>query len=287
MSPVWKHSVVTLAALLALSGSASAQVCGDADNNGQVSVTDGVQALRAAAGLPSSCTLGTCDVDGSSSITVTDGVNILRKAAALPITENCPGGGTDAQIESLLQSSLPLFGEMTKIGVGIGQSARAALEQQCDGGGSLFIDDQTGDIEFFDCTLGTLNYDGFFSFGANSFEFDITFTDLTTGATESLSGSLTQRQVGANFTISGFFDLTSDLGSFSVEFEELVTDQNGNFIGGSLAFSIEDAELPEVETIRMTFSPSNVAVVDVFLSDGSSLRFNFNLVTGELTPASS
>lgn len=282
MAPLGKHFVITLAALLALSGSASAQICGDADNNGQVSVTDGVQALRAAAGLPSSCTLATCDVDGNGSITVTDGVNILRKTAGLPISENCPGGDTSAQIEALLRSSLQVFGEMTKIGTG--QAARAAAEQQCDGGGSLFVDDQT--IDFFDCTLGTLNYDGSFAFGANSFEFDITITDLTTGASESLSGFLTERQAGANFVISGAFDFSSALGSFSVEFNQLVTDPNGNFIGGSLAFSVEDAELPEVEEIRMTFSPSNIAVVEVSLSDGSSLLFNFNVVTGELTPVS-
>ena len=64
--------------------SALAQLCGDADGNGTVTVTDGVNVLRAAADLPSSCTLQVCDVDDSGGITVTDGVNVLRVAAGLP-----------------------------------------------------------------------------------------------------------------------------------------------------------------------------------------------------------
>ena len=63
--------------------------CGDADANGAVTVTDGVQTLRAAAGLSSPCTLARCDVDGSGAITVTDGVQVLRGAAGLPLLGNC------------------------------------------------------------------------------------------------------------------------------------------------------------------------------------------------------
>ena len=76
---------------LATTASVSAQVCGDADGSGAVTVTDGVATLRSAAGLSSACTTATCDVDGSGSVTVSDGVNVLRKAAGIAITENCPG----------------------------------------------------------------------------------------------------------------------------------------------------------------------------------------------------
>lgn len=55
-------------------GNGGAAICGDADGNGDVTVTDGVQTLRAAAELPSTCTLPRCDVNGSGSITVSDGV---------------------------------------------------------------------------------------------------------------------------------------------------------------------------------------------------------------------
>jgi hypothetical protein len=64
-------------------------LCGDADGSGVVTVTDGVQVLRQAAGLSSVCTLAVCDVDHSGTITVTDGVNVLRAAAGLPAISAC------------------------------------------------------------------------------------------------------------------------------------------------------------------------------------------------------
>jgi hypothetical protein len=79
----------------------TSEVCGDADGNGRVTVTDGVQVLRAAAGLSSSCPEGgvgaavvgtaggACDVDGNGAISVTDGVNVLRLAAGLPVELRC------------------------------------------------------------------------------------------------------------------------------------------------------------------------------------------------------
>jgi hypothetical protein len=65
-------------------------LCGDADLSGTLTVTDGVQTLRAAADLSSSCTPARCDVDGSGTISVTDGVNVLRGAAGLTFTAACP-----------------------------------------------------------------------------------------------------------------------------------------------------------------------------------------------------
>lgn len=65
-------------------------LCGDADLNGTISVLDGVQTLRAAAELSSSCTPSRCDVDGNGTISVSDGVNVLRGAAGLSFTANCP-----------------------------------------------------------------------------------------------------------------------------------------------------------------------------------------------------
>ncbi len=78
-----------VALLTAVFGSAVfALECGDADGNGLVTVSDGVQALRAAAGL-GACTSTGCDVDGNGRVTVSDGVNVLRKAAGLLVLENC------------------------------------------------------------------------------------------------------------------------------------------------------------------------------------------------------
>lgn len=65
------------------------ETCGDADGSGEVTVTDGVQTLRAAAELSSTCTLARCDVNGSGSITVSDGVQVLRAAAGLSVDGTC------------------------------------------------------------------------------------------------------------------------------------------------------------------------------------------------------
>jgi hypothetical protein len=65
-------------------------VCGDADGSGSVTVTDGVQTLRAAAGLSSACTPARCDVNDSGDVTVTDGVQVLRAAAGLSGSLTCP-----------------------------------------------------------------------------------------------------------------------------------------------------------------------------------------------------
>lgn len=77
-------SILALASTFGLYEPAHAQVCGDADGNGTLTVTDGINVLRAAADLPSRCSFLICDVDGSGAITVTDGVNVLRGAAGLP-----------------------------------------------------------------------------------------------------------------------------------------------------------------------------------------------------------
>jgi hypothetical protein len=64
-------------------------VCGDATGDGEVTVTDGVQILRAAAFLPNTCSTNVCDADGNGTVTVTDAVNVLRVAAGLPASLVC------------------------------------------------------------------------------------------------------------------------------------------------------------------------------------------------------
>lgn len=64
-------------------------ICGDADNDGDITISDGIHALRAAIGLPDLCTIAICDVDADGQITVADGVNIVRNALILPAIDNC------------------------------------------------------------------------------------------------------------------------------------------------------------------------------------------------------
>lgn len=64
--------------------------CGDADGSGAITVSDGVNVLRGAAGLPNSCmSLAVCDADANGVMSVTDGVNVLRAAAGLPVDLSC------------------------------------------------------------------------------------------------------------------------------------------------------------------------------------------------------
>jgi glucose/arabinose dehydrogenase len=81
-------SAACAAALLA-AAPAAAQLCGDADRNGDVSVTDGVRALQSAAGLDG-CEPALCDLDGDGRVSVSDGVNVLRLAADLSAFTACP-----------------------------------------------------------------------------------------------------------------------------------------------------------------------------------------------------
>jgi hypothetical protein len=82
----------------------SAEVCGDPDDSGTITVTDGVQILRGAAGLSSLCTGRVCDMDGTGQVTVSDGVTALRRAAGLSSRVSCGAAIAD------------VFGELTKTG---------------------------------------------------------------------------------------------------------------------------------------------------------------------------
>jgi hypothetical protein len=83
--------IVCLLVIVAASPALAADRCGDADDSGAITVTDGVQTLRAAAGLSSTCTPARCDLDGGGSVSVSDGVNVLRAAAGVTVNLACPG----------------------------------------------------------------------------------------------------------------------------------------------------------------------------------------------------
>jgi predicted lipoprotein len=89
---IGKTLVLAAVAAFAFTSTAAAQLCGDADGSGSITVTDGVRVLRSAAGLES-CDLTLCDADGSGSVSVSDGVNVLRAAAGLGDPTGCPDGG--------------------------------------------------------------------------------------------------------------------------------------------------------------------------------------------------
>jgi hypothetical protein len=107
--------VLSLTALLVRSAPTAAAaptpfVCGDADGNGAVTVTDGVQVLAGAAELGGDCasSAAACDVDGDGRVTVTDGVAVLRTASDLPATSRCASPVVGD--ESVARSSVALSG---------------------------------------------------------------------------------------------------------------------------------------------------------------------------------
>lgn len=285
-SSSWRSFLGACCALLLFTVPASAQVCGDADGNGQVSVTDGVQALRAAATLTSTCTAARCDVDGNGTVSVTDGVNILRKAASLPITENCPS--TEAQVEELLQNTLPIFGQLTKVGGAAG--AQIAETFACDNEDGFFeIDDETFEISFVNCQLDIFLYDGTLTpdDGGNTLLFDLEFVDLTTDEFFSIFGDLGFRSTQTGGIIAGSLDISFEgLGEISVVFEEVETDAEENFVGGSILFDATDSDIQGVVGIRVGFTTDVVVPVSVILDDQTVLDFDFDTFSGELTPAS-
>jgi hypothetical protein len=285
----WKSLPALVAVVLfTATATVAAETCGDPDASGSVTVTDGVQTLRAAAGLSSSCTNATCDIDGNGTITVTDGVNVLRLAAGLSVTLGCPGGGIDAQVQNLLQSSLPIFGNLTKLGGSSSASARAAETQQCDNSdGFVTIDSSTGQLTFRNCDLSGFKYDGTFLVGQNQLQFEISFTDLSTGDSESLSGILGEEVIDQTVAVSGAFQLSSALGGFQIDFDHIVANPDtGLFVGGALQFTVQSGQLSAISRVALAFDPSNVAFVEVDLANGEMLPFNYDLVSGELTLAS-
>lgn len=281
-SPLWKYSLILSCVLAVLSGRAEAQECGDADGNGAVSVTDGVQTLRAAADLSSSCTLDACDVDGSGGITVTDGVNVLRKAAGLPITEKCPN--RNARIESLLGSSLQIFGALTKARPA---GARAAEALPCENDGTF---EEFENSIFFDfCQLDDVIFDGVISApSANVIEFD--GLDLIDAATEDLlitveSGSISVRDVQGSLVLSGPLEVsTDDLDGFlSITFVDVTLDPAGIIVGGALELDVTDAGIEGVVAIRLGLTDATILPVTVIFDDQTTLDFTFDTVSGDLT----
>jgi hypothetical protein len=282
----------------------SAQVCGDADASGAVTVTDGVATLRAAAGLSSACTASTCDVDGSGSITVSDGVNVLRKAAGLAITENCPGGTTGDVQEVVADTVLPFltFGltQVPNVSLGAASVQPAGGTEDCEDGGSRTTSQagQTITVTFDACKvsepdIGRFQLDGFvrvsLSFPTSTVTFELNVADLDSGRLVDFDGSVsgTPRIQGGFVIDGGPISIAESEGGPAIlrlDFHDLTVDGDGHLVSGSVEaedtgdnFDLKSAEL-EVED-------SETATVHVVRDDDSEQDFVLNLRTGELTEA--
>jgi hypothetical protein len=284
---------------------AYAEICGDADGSGAVTVTDGVQTLRAAAGLATSCVAGRCDVDGSGAITVSDGVNVLRKAAGVVVDERCPVASTSESVKVIL-------GEMTKIArVSVPAAALArgdattgpAVTTDCDEG---FIEIEGNTSVFHECRFGTLVIDGRLTsvnvtsdpengrfVTTNTYDgyevrfLDTGFTFRQTGTTTTDIDTKANRLV-ENGTLTIFHD-GSALGQdeYTLTKTDFTTDiATATVVNGRLVSSLAQAGLAAIRNVGLGFVAGDLANVDVTFEDGHVEQFTFDLTTGDLTPAS-
>lgn len=286
--------------VLVLAGSASAQVCGDATGDGNVTVTDGVQTLRAAAFLSSACTPAACDVDGSGAVTVTDGVNVLRKAASLSAPDACPGdGGETQQVEQVVTTVTPTlvlgFTALADVGFASAGAAPAQDVDECPAGGTR-LRQQTGPVtlrvsldrcRYQAPTLGTYEFDGEFlvSFQRFEFTFSFTTTEVATSRVVAFEGTLGFTPVlGGGFVADGGpVTVTTDQGDLALVFDDLVFDDEGRPQSGS--GRIEDTDdLFALASVSLTVTSSTTAEVVATFDDQREARFLLNLATGDFTP---
>ena len=279
---------------------ASAQTCGDADGSGTVTVTDGVQTLRAAAGLASSCTPERCDVDASGSVTVSDGVNVLRKAAGLSAPEACPGGSdADAQVQETIAPVLPFFAFGLDFASDVSLASRAAAGpaanvEDCPAGGSR-LKDFTGAvlrIEFQACGyaspgLGSFRFDRriLVNFLQSQVAFSFDVTDVGSGRLVSFEGLFAfVPRSGGGFVADGAITLTTPQGDFALVVNDLEVDDDGHVVAGGGSITDSDDAF-DLEKLDFQVTGAATATLTATFDDGSVRTFGLNLVTGDLTPA--
>lgn len=303
-------ALVAGVATMLIARPAVAQVCGDATGDGLVTVTDGVQTLRAAAQLATTCTLATCDVDGNGSISVTDGVNVLRKAADLSAPDQCGGGGGGdaAEAKSISDAVAPLllFGFTGISDVSLpGAAARAATvqsavtqidEDDCPAGGSrkkILLGACIINVSFDACgysapTLGSFEFERVISvnFCRSQVVLSLDVTDIASGRLVQFEGSVSFSPTGDGgfFADGGPIRITTPQGAFDLSFQQLVFDDEGHLKSGAGQITDTDDNFAMATMSLTVTSPTTASVVATF-DDNHQASFVLNLITGDFTPA--
>ena len=276
--------------LALLPGAAQAQVfkvCGDVDDNDVVTVTDGVQVLRAAAGLSSDCTAAICDVDVNGTIGVTDGVITLRKAAGLSITENCiPDEGTiNRQVAHLVQRTQPLVSEaMGTLVLHRNEVSDATFncENGEDGTLDLTFDGQLT-ASFSDCQIEHVLINGDVENANRSPVLALEIADAGTEESISFDGGLLGVTTETGVKFSGNLDAVPtfdsfDTGDFLLVMNSLEVAPTGFPLAGSVTLVLnEDSAVPGVTRVRIIYDGSNLARVVVTFDDASVGNYTFEL----------
>lgn len=273
----------------AVAAPAAAQTCGDANDNDTITVTDGVQALRAAAGLANTCEDG-CDVDGSGVITVSDGVNILRKAAGLTINEACDFTGQEAN--GVVSPSLSIFDALTKV-PGVGSSSVLIAGGDCDNDGTVerVQAGASSAASFTNCQIGGTILDGTISravlgqgviVGFDGFE----ITRVKTGKSLTFNGQLgvateqNGKRIVGNLTVS-----SSERGTFTIQFQRILLAGDGSVIQGQLIYDLTKVTTGRIARIQITFGDLGDASVSVLLRNQQVRQFLLDPDTRLLIPA--
>jgi hypothetical protein len=290
---------VGTASLGAGPGSAAQAVCGDATGDNTVTVTDGVQVLRAAAGLSTACstTPAICDVDGSGSITVTDGVNVLRLAANLSVSTACTA--VDEDVQAVVDSLVPF------LMIGLSDLAKATSSAQntavlaaktgaCPFGGAINSDKTELDsrLTLNACIegrseIGNFQLDGTIDivFVSGTATFDLSFEELSSGRIVRFSGAIPGRlRSGGGLIVNGGpLLVTTQEGNFDLMFDALELDAAGNIVSGSCrADDDDDSALTSVSIVVTSTIAANVHAV---FDDDRTANAVLNLETGDLTSA--
>jgi hypothetical protein len=269
---------------------AAAQIfplCGDVDDDESVTVSDGVQALRAAAQLPSDCTLEICDVDVDGTIGVPDGVTILRKAADLPISENCipDEGAINQQVAQLLRNVESLV-EETLGSVMARRKDTSDSSFPCLNDGTLdttFSDGQL-DIEFVDCLVDNAEIAGSVEDANDDPVVSITIINVRTDDEISFDGSLLGINTESGVKLSGNLETSplltqfEDTSDFLLVLGNLEVSTTGIPLGGTITLEFtEDSGVPGIRRVKVFYDGSNLARAVVFFTDGNFESFKFEL----------
>lgn len=275
-----------------LPGQAQAQifkVCGDVDDNGSVTVSDGVQVLRAAAGLSSDCTDAICDIDVNGTIGVTDGVITLRKAAGLSIKQNCipDEGNINRQVEHLVQRTQPLVSEA--IGT-IVLRRNEVIDNtfNCENGEDGTLDvtfDGELTASFSDCQIESAIINGDVEDAGDDPILALEIADLRSEESISFEGVLLGVTTETGVKLSGNLDAVPsfdrfDTSDFLLVMNSLEVAPTGIPLAGSITLVLnEDSAVPGVTRVRIIYDGSNLARVIVTFEDASVMSYKFDLNT--------
>jgi len=279
--------ILLVASALSATATAEAQVCGDANRSGNVTVTDGVLVLRAAADLPTVCPQERCDMNLDDRVSVTDGVLALRLAADIPTQVACSAAQAGA-----------VFGQIVKV-LGIGgvsspaaRARSAATTTPCPGGGSQSDDGTT--LTFFDCAEGDFVTNGTITLTAVdenvvAAAFATSDAVVSTGEAITTSGTL-QFTFGDDDTASVDGVLAYDssvVGGFTDEFAQVLLDADFLPFSGTVTTTITEGRDFFANVASFTTTIYSPTLVRIFVDYANGDFDVFTLADGLCEPCSS